>query len=244
MRRLLLTAALLMSTQVAEASYLYKMTMVRAAPGKLHDLIELYEKRMPVYDAAGDERPLWMRHTQGDQWDLLLLYPMESFSAYYAPERISRREKAAEEAGLPQAAFTEKLLECVSLHEDVFIEGPSLDEVKKAYVDAGYFHSEMFVALPGKRAALQKEREMENAYLKAIGRPQNFTFTHVEGGSWDVISLGFYKDLKHFAGSRDVPPEKEEAAAKAAGFEGASYIGSYMRTLILYHRDTLGVTLK
>ncbi len=68
---------------------------------------------------------------------------------------------------------------------------------------------------------------MENAYLKDIGRPQNFTFTHVEGGSWDVVSLGFYKDLKHFAARRDVPPDEEEAAAKAAGFKGTKFVGSF-----------------
>ena len=67
--------------------------------------------------------------------------------------------------------------------------------------------------------------------------------TLVQGGSWDVLSFGFYKDLKHFAGSRDVPPDQEEAAAKAAGFKGAKFVGSYVRTLILYHRDTLGGTL-
>jgi len=30
-----------------------------------------------------------------------------------------------------------------------------------------------FIALPGKQADLYKEREMENAYLKHLGRPEN-----------------------------------------------------------------------
>ena len=244
MRRVILSAILLLSTQVAEAEYLYKITIVRAAPGKLLDLIDLFEKRMPVYDAAGDERPLWMRHAQGDQWDLFLMFPMESFSKYYAPERVERRKKAATEAGLPQNEFNRLYYEYSAYHEDIIVEGPPLQDIQKTYADAGYFHTEMFVALPGKREELYKERDMENAYLKAVGRPENFTLISVEGAAWDIISLGFYRDLKHFAERGDVPMERQEAAAKAAGFKGADHIGPYMRTLILYHRDTHGGILK
>jgi hypothetical protein len=243
MRRIILSAILLLSTQVAEAEYLYKITIVRAAPGKLLDLIDLFEKRMPVYDAGGDERPLWMRHAQGDQWDLFLMFPMESFSKYYAPERVERRKKAATEAGLAQDEFNRLYYEYSAYHEDLIVEGPPLEDIRKAYDDAGYFHTEMFVALPSKREELYKEREMENVYQKAIGRPGNFTLIGVQGAAWDMISLGFYRDLQHFAGSRDVPMERQETAAKAAGFKGAVYIGPYMRTLILYHRDTHGGTL-
>jgi hypothetical protein len=244
MRKLLLLVALLFASQEVEASYLYKMTMVRAAPGKLMELIELYEKRMPVFEASGDERPMWMRHAQGDQWDLLLVLPIGSYSEYYTSGRMNRRKKAASEAGLPEAEFTRLFHECSALHEDMIVEGPPLEELRKAYAKAGYFHSEMFVALPGKREALVKEREMENVYLKGVGRPENFTFTRLQGAAWDVISLGFYRDLKHFAESRDVSTERQESAAKDAGFESAEHIGPYMRTLILYHRDTLGPTLK
>jgi hypothetical protein len=208
------------------------------------DLIDLFEKRMPVYEAAGDERPLWMRHAQGDQWDLLLMFPIESFSKYYAPERVERRKKAATESGLSREEFNRLYYEYSAYHEDLIVEGAPLPDIRKAYDDAGYFHTEMFVALPGKREELYKEREMENTYLAAVGRPVNFTLVAVEGAAWDIVSLGFYRDLAHFAGSRDVPAERQEAAAKAAGFKGADHIGPYMRTLILFHRDTHGGTLK
>jgi len=82
--------------QSSGPTYLYKTTFVRAAPGKLLDLIALYKSRMAVADAAGDERPFWWRHTQGDQWDLMLLYPMGSYAEFYAPDRIARRKKAEE----------------------------------------------------------------------------------------------------------------------------------------------------
>jgi hypothetical protein len=38
--------------------------------------------------------------------------------------------------------------------------------------------------------------------------------------------------------------EEREAAAKKAGFAGADAIGPYMRTLIDFHRDTMGVAIK
>jgi hypothetical protein len=88
-----------------ERTTLYKTTFVRAAPGKLLELIALYKGRMAVIDASGDERPLWWRHTQGDQWDLMLLLPMGSYTEYYSKERLSRREKAAEASSLSSGEF-------------------------------------------------------------------------------------------------------------------------------------------
>jgi len=38
--------------------------------------------------------------------------------------------------------------------------------------------------------------------------------------------------------------EDQEMAARAAGFEGADRIGSYLRSLILYHHDTLAVAIR
>jgi hypothetical protein len=38
--------------------------------------------------------------------------------------------------------------------------------------------------------------------------------------------------------------EQREAAARKAGFESPEAIGPYMRTLIDFHRDTMGVAIK
>ena len=84
---------------------------------------------------------------------------------------------------------------------------------------------------------------MENHYLRELDRPQNLIFIREAGGPWDSFTLGFYRDLKHYSESADIPADAEDRAAKAAGFEGADRIGSYMRRLILYHRDTLCVAI-
>lgn len=224
--------------------YLYKTTFVRAAPGKLLELVALYKSRMAAYDAAGDERPLWWRHTQGDQWDLMLLFPVGSYSEYYSKERVTRRTKANESASLSQKEFSQKLNTCSAWREDLFVMGPSLEIVKKAFTGTAYYHIEIFVSLPGKQEELFKEREMENAYQIATGRPENMIFVRDQGATWDLFTLGCYRDLKHWSESPDISKEKRDSAARQAGFNSADAIGPYMRTLIDMHRDTMGVAIK
>jgi hypothetical protein len=228
----------------SELTYLYKTTFVRAAPGKLLDLIALYKSRMAVEDASGDERPLWWRHTQGDQWDLMLLYPMGSYTEYYSKERLSRRDKAAEASSLSQKEFRQKLNACSAWREDIFVTGPPLESVKKAFEGTAYYHIEIFIALPGKQEELFKERVMENIYQTGTGRPENMIFVRDQEATWDLFTLGCYRDLKHWAGSSDIPKEQRDLAARQAGFADADAIGPTMRTLIDMHRDTMGVAIK
>jgi hypothetical protein len=242
---LLLAAALSIGAlSPDDDGYLYKTLMVRAAPGELLEVIDLYKERMSVFDAAGEERPLWMRHSQGDQWDLLLLLPMGSFADYYSPERAARRDHAAQESGMSEDDFQRVLDERIAWREEVYVLGAEPEVVKRAFADNAYYHVEMFIALPGMREKLYEEREMENAYLKAIDRPLNLIFTRVAGATWDLYTIGFYRNIKHFAGSADITEEDRERAARAAGFEGANFIGTYMRTLIHSHNDTLATAIR
>jgi hypothetical protein len=223
---------------------LYKTTFVRAAPGKLLDLIALWKDRFGVIEAGGDARPFWWRHTQGDQWDLMMLTPMGSYADYYAKAKIAERDKAAAAAGLSWAEFARKLDACVAWKEDVFVFGPPLEFVKKQFEGTGYYHIEIMVSLPGRQADLYKEREMENVYNMAGGRPYNMVFVRDQGAAWDIYTLGCYRDLQHWAAPSPLTKEEREAAAKKAGFAGADAIGPYMRTLIDFHRDTMGVAIK
>ncbi len=226
-----------------ELTTLYKTTFVRAAPGKLPDLIALYKEGMALSGAAGDERPLWWRHTNGDQWDLMIFAPMGSYAEYYSAKRLDKRRKAGS-AALSGEDFRKKLSACSSWREDLFVMGPSIETVRKAFDGATYFHVEIFVALPGKHEELLREREMEGAYQAGIGRPVPLIFVRDQGAAWDAFTLGCYKDLKAWAGSADISPDAKEAAARAAGFKSADEIGPYLRTLIELHRDTMGVAIK
>ena len=226
-------------TFAAETPYLYKVTLVQAAPGKLLELIDLYKARAAEMKEAGDEAPLWMRHSQGDHWDLMILFPLGNYADYYQAERIAKRTRADQAVRLE-----DKIKENIAWQEDLFAYGPSLNEVRKAFAGGAFFHVEMFVSLPGKFADLYKEREMENAYAKALKEPENLIFVRDQGAAWDIFTIGVFRDLKHYAESADVPTKDQEAAAKTAGFDAPSQIGPYLRRFIREHHDTLAVAVK
>ena len=225
------------SIKASEPTYLYKAKLVQAAPGKLLEVIELLKASQANYKEAGDEQPMFMRHSQGDRWDLLILIPVKSYVDYYTSERAAKRIQAFRE-------IQTRLDALITWQEDVFVYGPPLDELRKAFASSAFFHVEMFDSLAGKQSELFKEREMENAYLKALKRPDNFIFVRDQGAAWDLFTIGAYRDLKHFAESAGIPEAEQEAAAKAAGFEAANRIGPYLRTLISSHHDTLAVSVK
>ena len=238
-RTLAVALLLFVSTfAAAQGNYLYKVTLVQAAPGKLLDLIDLYKARASALTAAGDEAPLWMRHSQGDQWDLMILMPMGSYSDYFAPARVQRREQAV------SADLAGKIAANIAWQEDLYAYGPPVNELRKAFDGGGFFHVEMFEALPGMLTDLHKEREMENAYSRALHEPENFIFVRDSGAAWDIFTIGVYRDLKHYAAGADVSPQDQMTAAKAAGFESPGQIGPYLRRFIRMHRDTLAVAVK
>ena len=212
----------------SEEGFLYKAQFVQAAPGRLLELIDLVK-------AKTEDPPFAIRHSQGDRWDLMLLTPMGTYADHFSPERAARRRKAD---------HPEKWKELVAWQEDIFVFGPPLEDVRAAFSRAGFFHLEIFRALPGRHADLLKERLMENAYLKILKRPENLVFVRDQGAGWDLFTLGFYRDLKHYAESADIPEKDQEAAAKAAGFEAVSRIGPFLRTLIAEHHDTLASAVK
>jgi hypothetical protein len=234
---LLLCSIFAGAAHAADTPYLYKVTLVQAAPGKLLELIDLYKSRTAELKQAGDEAPLWMRHSQGDHWDLMILSPMSSYAEFYKPERIGKRQSAEK----PHAS---EIAADIAWQEDLFAYGPPLADLRKAFANGAFFHVEMFVALPGKFADLYKEREMENTYSKALKQPENFIFVRDQGAAWDIFTIGVYRDLKHYAESADVPAKDQETAAKAAGFEAPSQIGPYLRRFIREHHDTLAVAIK
>lgn len=222
----------------SQPAYLYKTSLVQAAPGKLLDLIDTYKKLFAEEtQVAGDATPLWMRHSQGDRWDLLILYPMGRYSDYYKPDRVIKRDTVLD-------PWRDRLKNDIAWQEDVFVYGPSLEDLRKAFAGAGLFHVEMFESLPGKQAELKKQREMENAFSRTVKAPENFIFLRDQGASWDLFTIGCFENLKHYAQAVDVPPAEADAAAKSAGFESAAQIGPYLRTLISLHRDTLAVAIK
>ncbi len=221
--------------QNERGDYLYRVTTLRAAPGELLNLIDLIKQQQA--NPGSDAAPFMMRHSQGDQWDLLLMYPMASFETYYSAERVRAREADA-------ALFNKSLSRFAVFREDLFAEGPALDAVSAAFADNALYHVEMFAALAGKHEELINQREMENEFYRLRGHITNMIWIGVAGADIDSFTIGFYADLQAFAAPMPGSPEEIEQAALDAGFEGRNFIGSYLRELLSYHHDTLAVAVR
>jgi len=221
---LALLLCLVVAQPPAEA---YRALFVRAAPGRLVELVDLVKARRD--SAPAGTRPVLLRHAQGDQWDLVLLQPIGSLSRYFAVDHSG-----------PDPLWDR----LVAWQEELFASGPPLEEFQATAGRAGYFHLEIFVALAGERDSLRAERAMENVFLKAVGKPGNFVFTRLAGASWDLFTVGFYRDLQDYAAPTGRTPEQEEAAARAAGFVSREAIGPYLRRFINGHHDTIGSVVR
>lgn len=213
---LVLLSAASARAQSLQGDTLYRFTLLRAAPGRL---LELVAATKPLAQTA---KALVLRHSQGDHWDVMVLLPIGSYAAHL---------KDARPAPLVPASL-------LAWQEDGFVRGPDLDQIA-GFKDGALFHAEMFHAAGEKRAELVKEREMENAYLRGVGRPANAIFVRELGASWDCFTLGSYRNWGHYAERDGVPKQKAAAAAKAAGFESDDHVGQYLRSLILEHHDSL-----
>jgi hypothetical protein len=227
-----ISLVILLTCQNLHAQNLYKVSLFRAAPGELLQLLDDMKVRVRGYVTNGGDKPFIVRHSQGDQWDLMVYEHINDYQTYFAGN-----EKLA-------AAFTphygDDFFKLVSFHETIYSYGPEYKVVADLFEQNNYFHVEMFVALPGKQDELLQQRIMENVYLKEIGRGENLIFTVDQGASWDCFTLGGYRDIKHYAESADIPNEVEEKAAIKAGFKGVNHISPYLRSLIAMHHDTLG----
>ena len=225
------------AAMAAKGNYLYRARLVQATPGKFVELLDLLGRESATIVSGGDAAPFIMRHSQGDHWDLMLIYPMGSYIEYYSPDRVATRKKAG------NSDLESRIRQDIAWEEDVFSFGPPLETLKAAYTGAGFFHIEMIHALSGKQAELVKEREMESAYATFLNRPELFIFVRDQGAAWDVFSIDFYRDIKHYAEAADIPADKQQAAARAAGYTGPDQIGPYFRSVLAYHHDTLAVAV-
>jgi len=203
--------------QSLQGDLLYRYTLLRAAPGRLQDLVNAVK---PL--GAAPARALVLRHSQGDHWDVMVLQPIGSYAAQLKDTH--------------PAPIVPELL--VAWQEDGFARGPDLDALA-GFREGGLFHAEMFHALADKRTELVQERVMENAYLRGVGRPANAIFVRELGASWDCFTLGSYRNWTHYAERDGVSKDKAAAAARAAGFQSDDHVGPYLRSLILDHHDSL-----
>ena len=225
-----------------EGDYLYRVETIRAAPGKLEALLNwaAEAKAARYFEDAGSPYPFIMRHSQGDQWDLMVIAPMKDWADYHSKARRNKREAAA----VKHRALLQAQKGLIAFEEDAFAYGPPVEEIARDYSASRLFHVEMFAAAPGKEDDLFEQRRMENAYLGSTGQTTNMIFRRAAGSDVDVFTIGFHQSLEAFAAPSPMGDEEKEAAAKAAGFKDRADISFYLRSLISSHHDTLATKVE
>lgn len=231
---------LLISVNLNAQEQQYKVTLLRANPGDLLELIDEIKEDIANHEELRIDKPYLLRHSQGDQWDLMLIYPIENLSSYFSEESMMNRTAS----NTLEKSYGEDFYDLVSFQEEAIVEGPDKIKFTEWFEEYSYFHIEIFTALAGKQAKLLKQREMENVFYSHINHKGNLIFTRVFGPSWDNFTIGAYYNIQDFAGDGSTTFEEEDEAAKKAGFEGVNYIGSYLRSLLLHHHDTLANKVK
>ncbi|WP_420575889.1 hypothetical protein [Ekhidna sp.] len=234
MKHFLATISLILSFQLSAQDQHYKVTLLRANPGDLLNLIELIDQDISNFETYLENKPYLLRHSQGDHWDLMLIYPIDDLASYFSSLQTDERM----ESETIEKPYGDDFFNLVSFQEEAIVKGPPVNVFISALEKYRLFHIEIFTSLAGKQNELLEQRLAENQFYAGIEHRPNFIFTRVFGPSWDNFTIGFYEDMHDFAGP-DVPFEKENQAAKEAGFEGVNYIGSYLRSLIAEHHDTL-----
>ncbi len=213
MRALLLVAFLYVTSLPILASENYRITLLRASPGGLVDMIE----QVKDYRDKQKGNLSIMRHSQGDHWDLMLVEPSGA-----NPTSMIDFGNIADF----QQSFLVK-------------SAVPWNKLKSMANASTLYHIEMFHAVHGKSKELIKQRKMENSYLMATKRNPNVIFETTFGSDVDSFTIGYYKDIVQFATMPDLPSDVFAKAATDAGFESRDTIGLYLRELIVSHNDTL-----
>lgn len=234
MKKIIALVTFFVSFNLLAQEQLYKVTLLRAKPGALLELIDLIKKDINNHEEVTQDKPYLLRHSQGDHWDLMVIYPIESLDKYFSEKSMEKRSMSL----TLEKVYADTFFDLVSFQEEAIVSGPTKSDFNGSLEKFNLFHIEIFTALAGKQDALIDQRKAENVYYAGIDHRPNFIFTRVFGPSWDSFTLGGYEDLHEFAGPK-ISFEAEDKAAKDAGFEGVNYIGSYLRSLIAEHHDTL-----
>lgn len=234
MKKILVISVLFLSISSSAQDQLYKVTLLRANPGDLLELIDLLKEDISNYERFLENKPYLLRHSQGDHWDLMLIHPIDELERYFSSEKSQQRSNS----NVFEKPYGDTFFDLVSFQEEAIVNGPSINAFINAFENYQLFHIEIFTALAGSQKELLDQRLAENQFYAGIEHRPNFIFTRVFGPSWDSFTIGYYADMHDFAG-HDIPFEEEDLAAKEAGFEGVNFIGSYLRSLIAEHHDTL-----
>ena len=224
---LLLTAAIAVAQQPtqqpvaqAPALELYHIHFSKAAPGKLTQLIDAYQKGPAPEANEPQVTPIIMRHREGGEWDLITITPLG--------KQVTLTASAPSQA---VQDFNTRVGPLSDWHGDTFVTGPAWAVVQKALVPAKdakpvYVVSD-YRSLAGHRAQLRQilDRNEQDTPGRSV------LFAHVEGAPWNFLTVTSYDSWNAI----DAPPPQPASgpARPEAGLE--------LRDHMAVHHDTIAV---
>jgi len=166
----------------AAALELYHVHVVKAAAGKLSDVIDAYSNGPAARPGDPQVAPVILRHREGGEWDLMVITPHgkdHTLSADTPPAEVQ--------------AFNQKIIPLSDWHGDTFAVGPPWESVQKAILPARGAQGTVYVvtdlrALTGHRQGLRQT--LDRIGQQAPGRTA--LFAHVEGAPWNFLTITRY----------------------------------------------------
>jgi hypothetical protein len=177
--------------QAGAAQELYHVHFVKAAPGKLPELIDAYMSA-PA-DPKTAQPPVVLRHIEGDDWQLMVITPLGAEETLQA---------AAPPAEMQQ--FLTRTRPLRAQHTDTFAIGPPWAEARKVLLGEGDGQAAIGIspvyvvtvvrALPGHRD------QLEGVLRKEVADAPGSTLTlqHMEGASWEFVTISRYASWAAF----------------------------------------------
>ena len=162
---------------------IYHVMFAKAAPGQALAAVADAQKQDPKAPMQGHF--IVLRHQEGDDWDFAVI------------EHIGTR--ATVEITAPTPAPPTPFL---AWHNDAFVAGPSWAEFQRALGTSatGVYVVSTHRAVPGHRDQLVATLNQVDEVPKVkIG---HVLFTHLEGGTWQYLSLDRYESWADFATDR------------------------------------------
>ncbi len=204
----------------APALELYHIHFSKAAPGKLTQLIDAYQKGPAPEANEPQVTPIIMRHREGGEWDLITITPLG--------KQITLTSNAPSQA---VQDFNTRLGPLSDWHADTFVTGPAWAVVQKALVPAKdakpvYVVSD-YRSLAGHRAQLRQilDRNEQDTPGRSV------LFAHVEGAPWNFLTVTGYDSWNAIGAP---PPQPAAGPARPeAGLE--------LRDHMAVHHDTIAV---
>jgi hypothetical protein len=210
----------------AGGGHIYRVSVFRAAPGRVSELEKLLTTQEPSPGAAAGDFAVVFRHRQGSEWDFMTV------------EHLGEQTSIDLRSG-PPAQPDSPLSQSAAWHMDTFAAGPPLEEFRRVLnlqggssqsgtAKPGVYAVSDYVAAAGHRGQLRQV--LNDIAGDTPGR--TVTLTHVEGAPWNFVTIVRYDSWQQFG-------QEEDAASAPTGKSATPDRGLALREHAALHHDTL-----